>query len=61
MGTQHSGYKDQARMVKNPEMTTCATRHCLEPLCDCVDFNEAAVVQGFHREAVKDDTKYVRS
>lgn len=40
---QHSNHKEDARMVAadDRKMTsTCHTRHCLEPLCSCVDFVE---------------------
>ena len=43
VGTQHSSYKEDARMVeiKWRKLTVnCVSRHCLEPLCDCTDFVE---------------------
>lgn len=41
-GVSHDGYKFAARMVRDPHPHICPTRHCLEPLCDCVDYSEAS-------------------
>lgn len=37
-GVKHVYHKDD--MVKDPRVTVCETRHCLNPLCSCVDFVE---------------------
>jgi hypothetical protein len=37
----HSDMKDQ-RPGWPARQTVCATRHCLHPLCSCVDFVERA-------------------
>jgi hypothetical protein len=37
-GIGHSSYKDQARMVKSPSISFCATMHCEEALCSCTSF-----------------------
>lgn len=39
-GVRHSTYKDQARMVKHPVVSTCTTRHCEAPICSCTDYQE---------------------
>jgi len=41
-GVRHAAWKDEARMVRDPRVHTCTTRHCTQPLCSCVDFVEAA-------------------
>lgn len=41
---QQRDHKEDARMVPNDRRTgnhVCHTRHCLAPLCSCVDFQEA--------------------
>lgn len=38
----HDGYKFQLRMTRDPNPHTCTTRHCLAPLCSCVDYHEAS-------------------
>lgn len=35
-GVSHDGYKFTMRMVRDPHPHICPSRHCLEPLCDCV-------------------------
>ena len=43
-GVLHTDHKEDARMVPNDRRTgnhVCHTRHCLAPLCSCVDFQEA--------------------
>lgn len=37
-GVAHSYYKDTMRMAKNPRSHTCVSRHCEQPLCDCLDY-----------------------
>ena len=44
-GTMHPHYKDQMRQVKRPRMSACVGNHCTEPLCSCVDFQEAAIME----------------
>jgi hypothetical protein len=39
-GQRHAYHKDEARMMRQPQVHVCASRHCLEPLCDCVDYRE---------------------
>jgi hypothetical protein len=39
---RHAHYKDEMRMAKTPRVYVCTTRHCLQPLCTCIDFVEAA-------------------
>jgi hypothetical protein len=34
---RHQNYKDEMRQVINSRTHVCHTRHCLEPMCDCVD------------------------
>jgi hypothetical protein len=45
-GVEHSNYKEEARMVplkwRRPSKP-CQVRHCLVPLCSCVDFVESEV------------------
>lgn len=39
----HSDHKEEARMVElkwRRGTSICKTRHCLTPLCCCVDFQE---------------------
>lgn len=38
---EHGDYKEEARMVAaewRRRSVTCHVRHCLNPLCSCVDF-----------------------
>ena len=37
-GVSHSEYKEQSRQWKQVRQTVCATRHCDQPLCSCVEF-----------------------
>lgn len=40
---EHSDYKDEMKQNgATPRTHVCKTRHCLDPLCCCVDFQEAA-------------------
>lgn len=39
---RHAFYKDELRQAPNMRTSVCHTRHCLEPMCDCVDYVEAA-------------------
>jgi hypothetical protein len=41
---RHQNYKDAMRQVPNSRTTICHTRHCEEPLCDCLGYVEAAIV-----------------
>lgn len=41
-GQKHTNFKDEMRMVRQPRTNICPTRHCLQPMCSCVDFQEAA-------------------
>jgi hypothetical protein len=39
----HGNYKEDSRMVPlkwRKDAVVCHTRHCLEPMCSCVDFVE---------------------
>ena len=36
----HADMKDEKPGI-TPRVTVCHTRHCLNPLCSCVDFEEA--------------------
>lgn len=39
-GVVHANHKEEARMMSvasRRAASKCATRHCLEPLCSCVD------------------------
>ncbi len=40
---QHSDYKEESRLIEvkyRKGTHTCHVRHCLNPLCSCVDFIE---------------------
>jgi hypothetical protein len=37
-GVRHANYKDEIRQSPKPRVHTCRTRHCLQPMCDCVSF-----------------------
>jgi hypothetical protein len=38
---RHANYKDELRQAPVMRTRVCHTRHCLEPLCDCVDLQPA--------------------
>jgi hypothetical protein len=35
---RHQHYKDEMRQVVHSRTRVCHVRHCLQPLCDCVNF-----------------------
>jgi len=39
---RHLFYKDELRQVRFPRTFICRGRHCMEPLCSCVDFERKA-------------------
>ena len=39
-GVSHDSYKFTMRMALDPDPHTCTTKHCLAPLCSCVDYVE---------------------
>jgi hypothetical protein len=42
-GKLHGSLKEVGKMLENPLVTRCATRHCDHPLCSCVELVESEV------------------
>jgi hypothetical protein len=55
----HTHYKEDVRMVEakwRKGTHVCHTRHCLAPLCDCVDFVEPSQEDGNQEDGKSDVT-----
>lgn len=54
-GVEHFDHKEESRMMRlqdRRKKTPCAVRHCLQPLCSCVDFAQTC---GAELDAVTDE------